>query len=155
MSAPYRYAIVGLNTVSLLSQDHDQTDIGCAILIWAWLCRGRMDPKDVYLQRVSGLGDAEWASRKGSILLAVAALMEDSEPRARFGRPTLSRARKDAILTRDGAKCRYCKTTVGPFHIDHIKPLARGGSNRDENLCVACATCNFKKAAKLHSELGW
>jgi 5-methylcytosine-specific restriction endonuclease McrA len=40
----------------------------------------------------------------------------------------------------------------GPFHIDHIVPVSRGGSNRDDNLCVACAPCNLRKSAKVGTE---
>ncbi len=53
-----------------------------------------------------------------------------------------------AVLRRDGRRCRYCGSTDGPFHIDHIKPRSRGGSNSPRNLTVACRTCNTSKGAK-------
>lgn len=52
---------------------------------------------------------------------------------------------RERIFARDGEVCRYCATTDGPFHIDHIAPLRHGGSHDDDNLCVACATCNVSK----------
>jgi len=52
------------------------------------------------------------------------------------------------IFRRDGNRCRYCFTTCGPFHIDHIEPLRRGGDNHTGNLCVACTDCNLSKGAK-------
>lgn len=52
------------------------------------------------------------------------------------------------VLTRDGEVCAYCGSTEGPFHVDHINPLSRGGDNDLSNLCVACAPCNMSKGAK-------
>lgn len=49
------------------------------------------------------------------------------------------------VYERDGAICRYCGNTNGPFHIDHMIPLSRGGLNTLENLTVACKTCNLRK----------
>ena len=46
-----------------------------------------------------------------------------------------------------GGKCWICK--VKPYeHIDHVKPLSRGGSHLLCNLRPACATCNNRKRAK-------
>lgn len=50
-------------------------------------------------------------------------------------------------------KCYWCKALVGnTYHVDHIVPLARGGSNRPENLCVACQPCNNHKYTKMPYE---
>lgn len=57
-----------------------------------------------------------------------------------------------AILSRDGECCRYCSTTIGPFQIDHIFPVSRGGCSDHDNLCVACQPCNRAKGDKLLSE---
>ncbi len=50
--------------------------------------------------------------------------------------------------------CYWCKkkTKPGARHIDHIIPLARGGGDAVENLCIACPTCNMRKSAKLPEE---
>ena len=56
------------------------------------------------------------------------------------------------IISRDGKKCRYCGTTKGPFHIDHVLPRSRGGSDSHENLVVACAACNMSKGARTPEE---
>lgn len=43
--------------------------------------------------------------------------------------------------------CYYCKKRFrGKFNIDHIMPLARGGSHSTDNLCVACPFCNRSKS---------
>lgn len=49
-----------------------------------------------------------------------------------------------------GHRCAYCG---GPYEsVDHVIPLARGGSNWPANLRPACAFCNSSKADKLLSE---
>ena len=53
------------------------------------------------------------------------------------------------VYRRDGYVCSYCGDTDGPFAIDHIHPLSRGGSNDISNLCVACRACNSSKGDKL------
>jgi 5-methylcytosine-specific restriction endonuclease McrA len=57
------------------------------------------------------------------------------------------------LMTQSKGRCYWCgEKIVGKPHIDHIIPLARGGSNGPENLCVSCPTCNLSKGAKLPSE---
>ncbi len=54
---------------------------------------------------------------------------------------------------RQRGKCYYCKTKVGKkYHVDHIIPLARGGSNGPENIVIACSTCNLSKCDRLPRE---
>lgn len=50
-------------------------------------------------------------------------------------------------------KCYYCHKKLGDrYHVDHIVPIARGGSNGPDNLVVACPTCNCSKKDKLLHE---
>lgn len=58
-----------------------------------------------------------------------------------------------AQLKRQKNTCYYChcKLTDG-YHVDHVIPLSRGGSNGPENLVIACPTCNLSKHDKLPSE---
>ncbi|MEH7482456.1 HNH endonuclease [Neobacillus drentensis] len=46
-------------------------------------------------------------------------------------------------------KCMHCGSIEGPFHIDHIVPLAKGGRDEVENLQCLCSICNQKKGANL------
>lgn len=49
--------------------------------------------------------------------------------------------------------CVYCKTNVKyGYHVDHITPLARGGSNGPENIQILCPRCNVRKRDKTHDE---
>jgi HNH endonuclease len=62
--------------------------------------------------------------------------------------------RKQALLSRDGAFCRYClkRFKADVLTIDHVVPLARGGSNDLTNLVLACEPCNKAKSDKSPTE---
>lgn len=46
-------------------------------------------------------------------------------------------------------KCASClKKLSAGYHVDHIMPLFRGGTNDKYNLQILCPTCNLKKHAK-------
>ena len=50
-------------------------------------------------------------------------------------------------------KCVYCdKDLQSDYHADHKIPLARGGSNKIENLHFTCFKCNVKKNTHTHEE---
>lgn len=53
------------------------------------------------------------------------------------------------ILKRQRGKCAHCRIRLGTNkHLDHIVPLARGGSNHRSNLQFLCAPCNLAKGAR-------
>lgn len=54
-----------------------------------------------------------------------------------------------SLFAAQGGKCAYCFVKFGKkYHVDHIVPLARGGSNWPENLQLCCGPCNISKGAK-------
>lgn len=56
----------------------------------------------------------------------------------------------EKILIYQRGLCASCKsdTRKSGFHIDHIVPLALGGSNWPDNLQILCPACNLSKSAK-------
>ncbi|MFE1763081.1 HNH endonuclease [Streptomyces angustmyceticus] len=48
------------------------------------------------------------------------------------------------VFTRWGGLCAYCDEPAE--HLDHIKPIARGGRDVLSNVIPACATCNLSKS---------
>lgn len=58
-------------------------------------------------------------------------------------------AEVDAIHARQKFKCAECGTsTKKKRHVDHIMPIALGGSNAAFNLQILCPLCNDRKGAK-------
>jgi len=63
------------------------------------------------------------------------------------GSHTIEDVRK--ILASQKNKCATCKEyTKDGYHVDHIQPLARGGTNWPDNLQILCPSCNLSKGAK-------
>ncbi|MBA3833743.1 MAG: HNH endonuclease [Chthoniobacterales bacterium] len=58
---------------------------------------------------------------------------------------------RSIVLERDGYSCAYCGSDAN-LHIDHVIPLARGGSNTFDNLVTSCGPCNQSKGTKLLAE---
>lgn len=62
----------------------------------------------------------------------------------------LSPKKKLLIFERDNSKCQYCGVEVdfsdkNSWHIDHVVPSSKGGTNCESNLKLACNSCNSKK----------
>ncbi len=53
------------------------------------------------------------------------------------------------IFERDGWQCCYCHISGPPLTVDHIVPIAAGGTNLPSNLIAACKSCNCSKGASL------
>jgi 5-methylcytosine-specific restriction endonuclease McrA len=52
---------------------------------------------------------------------------------------------REYLLEKWERKCAYCGMQNIPLQIDHIIPRSKGGSNRIDNLTLACSSCNQKK----------
>ena len=58
-----------------------------------------------------------------------------------------------AVALRAQRRCEYCRAPedIFNFHfeIDHIVPVALGGTNDPDNLALACPACNLYKSNAL------
>jgi len=46
-------------------------------------------------------------------------------------------------------RCTGCRASIkSRYHVDHVFPLSKGGSNGPENIQILCPSCNVKKSAK-------
>lgn len=71
---------------------------------------------------------------------------------AKWRGATLPAALRQTIIERDGSVCAYCGENTDTPHIDHIKPVAVGGTDSPKNLTVACPPCNLSKGRKTLAE---
>jgi len=61
----------------------------------------------------------------------------------------LSAGLSEKLFRLQKGKCSCCRLPLGSdYHLDHIMPLALGGSNTDGNMQLLRAECNLKKNAK-------
>jgi hypothetical protein len=79
------------------------------------------------------------------LAIKAAKINSSSKRRAAPGRHTAADIRNLVIVQEN--LCTYCQCdlAVSGFHVDHIQPLARGGTNNPDNLCLSCPTCNVRK----------
>lgn len=51
-------------------------------------------------------------------------------------------------------RCGYClgeqRYVFAPLEIDHLRPTAKGGTDSEENLWLACPLCNAYKGTQTH-----
>ena len=53
------------------------------------------------------------------------------------------------IMEKQRGRCAYCQKRIRrSYHVDHIVPLSKRGSNRPSNIQLTCETCNLKKGAR-------
>ena len=55
---------------------------------------------------------------------------------------------KEYLLQKWNRRCAYCGVENVPFEIEHILARSKGGSNRVNNLCLSCHSCNQAKGNK-------
>lgn len=70
-------------------------------------------------------------------------------------RINLSKYTKERIYKRDEGLCVFCSVNVWgkQWAIDHFVPVRYGGSNKDENLNVACYSCHKYKRALVFQDI--
>ena len=56
------------------------------------------------------------------------------------------------VIQRAQNRCEYCGLAQtgqeAAFHIDHVKPLAAGGTSSLDNFALACVSCSLRKGAR-------
>lgn len=67
----------------------------------------------------------------------------------------ISMPMRQYIAERARYRCGYCQTqeiVIGmPLQVEHIIPLAAGGTSDESNLWLACAPCNGYKRVQTHA----
>lgn len=94
----------------------------------------------------------QWRKTKtGKLLMRVA----QAKLRAgQIGSPgTFTAADVERQYAAQAGRCWHCgKALEGNYHIDHLRPLSRGGTNSANNIVCACPFCNKSKSGKLVQE---
>ena len=77
--------------------------------------------------------------------------------RARRRHARIEQVSRLRVMKRDTSTCYMCGRKLGysEMVLDHVIPLSRGGSHSEDNLKVACVTCNLRKGPKLPAECEW
>ena len=62
---------------------------------------------------------------------------------------SVSKRTRFEVLRRDEHTCQYCGQMAPDvtLHVDHVIPVALGGSDKPDNLVTACKDCNLGKAS--------
>ena len=59
---------------------------------------------------------------------------------------SLTSADKKRVAHSQNWKCKACKKLLPVrYHVDHIKPVSQGGSDRTSNLQALCSNCHDRK----------
>lgn len=68
-----------------------------------------------------------------------------------IGRRAFSKAERNAIFRRESGRCFHCGEAISldAFHVDHLIPVAAGGSDEMDNLAASCPPCNLAKSDKI------
>ncbi len=89
--------------------------------------------------------DIQWQAANRRKFLTYRIVSEQRRRAATKGGATAQDVRE--ILARQQYRCAICRVSIKKRrHIDHIKPLALGGSNERTNLQGLCPTCNERKS---------
>ena len=97
----------------------------------------------------SNAGRKAYRLLENGINMAVVPEEDDVEPRRhKVKREYISPYTKKLVASRQNWKCSVCKRLLGPdSHIDHIKPLFKGGDNSLETLQALCPTDHTMRSA--------
>jgi HNH endonuclease len=67
----------------------------------------------------------------------------------------VSEAVRERVREQAQNRCGYCQSpqqyVLGLLELDHIIPMAKGGTDDEDNLWLACRLCNGFKATQTHA----
>jgi hypothetical protein len=114
---------------------------------WRYQDRWYADNEDLTTDEVHALLTTRDANRRATINRAqtMAAMQAPPQPTNRQRIPEDVRM---LVWRRDGGACGRCGSNI-ELQIDHIVPIAAGGSNDPINLQVLCGPCNRLKGASV------
>lgn len=107
---------------------------------WIKLYTSLLDDYEIYQ-----MSDAEFVKYIRDLAKNPAYTYCDVSP-ARYAWSLIRKAKSKEVYTKDIHACKQCGSTEN-LEIDHIVPLARGGSNELDNLQILCKKCNRRKWA--------
>lgn len=80
---------------------------------------------------------------------ATLALSRSYKARKRGAKGSHSGADIKALYVLQKGKCAHCGASISNgYHVDHVMPLSKGGSNDRLNLQLLCKKCNLSKGSK-------
>lgn len=54
--------------------------------------------------------------------------------------------KRDAIFNRAEGRCEWCGVVLSEdWHLDHLVPMSKGGTDEIENLRASCSSCNLSR----------
>jgi hypothetical protein len=112
----------------------------------AYGCSWTGNPKEF----ITALLSTGWLLRQRQFRFVLDLSLPGSGPqrvrldRMKLYRSHVSKTKRLLVFTRDRWACQICQTT-SDLTIDHVKPVALGGSGAIENLQTLCRPCNSRK----------
>lgn len=132
-----------------------QKEAGATMLLEAWIAdmtdcydhleiqaRAIPDPATVEINLSTISCMRAWMEEISSLLPAICGIR---------GPRNVSSSSRFRIMKRDNFCCQLCGRKGiedSPLEVDHIHPLAKGGSNQDSNLWTLCFECNRGKGTE-------